>query len=135
MLNECMQGLSVKPNGIYFDGTLGGAGHSYEILKLSSPNGKLVATDLDDYAIGRATERLKDFPNRFTLVKNNFKNFLQVKEQLGIEGFDGILLDLGVSSFQLDDKSRGFSSLAGEELLDMRMDKTNPFSAKTILNE
>ena len=135
MLNECMQGLSVKPNGIYFDGTLGGAGHSYEILKLSSPNGKLVATDLDDYAIGRATERLKDFPNRFTLVKNNFKNFLQVKEQLGIDGFDGILLDLGVSSFQLDDKSRGFSYLAGEELLDMRMDKTNPFSAKTILNE
>lgn len=135
MLNECMQGLSVKPNGTYFDGTLGGAGHSYEILKLSSPNGKLVATDLDDYAIGRATERLKDFSNRFTLVKNNFKNFLQVKEQLGIDGFDGILLDLGVSSFQLDDKSRGFSYLAGEELLDMRMDKTNPFSAKTILNE
>lgn len=135
MLNECMAGLAVKPGGVYFDGTLGGGGHSYEILKLSSPNGKLVATDLDDYAISRASQRLSDFANRFTLVKDNFKNFLSVKERTGINNFDGILLDLGVSSFQLDDKSRGFSYLSPDEYLDMRMDKTNAFSAKTVINQ
>lgn len=135
MLNECMQGLNVKPNGVYFDGTLGGGGHSHKILELSSPNGRLVATDLDDYAIMRATKKLEDFDGRFTLVKDNFKNFINVKEQLNIDGFDGILLDLGVSSFQLDDKSRGFSYLANDQLLDMRMDNSNGFSARNIVNE
>ena len=112
MLDECMQGLNVKSNGIYFDGTLGGGGHSNKILELSSPNGRLVATDLDDYAIMRASQRLEKFSGRFTLVKDNFKNFSKVKDDLNIDGFDGILLDLGVSSFQLDDKSRGFSYLS-----------------------
>lgn len=135
MLDECMQALNVKDGGIYFDGTLGGGGHSYQILKLSSPNGRLVATDLDDYAISRATERLYEFTGRFTLVKDNFKNFVNIKNQLGIDFFDGILLDLGVSSFQLDDRSRGFSYLANDEILDMRMDKSNPFSAKNVVNE
>ncbi|MBR2871780.1 MAG: 16S rRNA (cytosine(1402)-N(4))-methyltransferase RsmH [Clostridia bacterium] len=135
LLDECMQGLNVQPGGIYFDGTLGGGGHSSKILELSSPNGKLVATDLDDYAISRATERLSEYNGRFTLVKDNFKNFTSIKEQLNIDGFDGILLDLGVSSFQLDDKSRGFSYLASDELLDMRMDASNGFSARTIVNE
>lgn len=134
MLDECMQGLAVKPDGVYFDGTLGGGGHSHRILELSSPNGKLVATDLDDYALNRASDRLKEFESRFTLVKDNFKNFLEVKNNLGIDEFDGILLDLGVSSFQLDDKSRGFSYLSNEEDLDMRMDNTSGFSAKTIVN-
>lgn len=134
MKEECMQGLAVKPDGVYFDGTLGGGGHSYRILELSSPNGKLVATDLDDYALNRASDRLKEFEGRFTLVKDNFKNFLEVKNNLGIDEFDGILLDLGVSSFQLDDKSRGFSYLSNEEDLDMRMDNTSGFSAKTIVN-
>ena len=100
MFSECMQALNIESGKTYFDGTLGGGGHSYGILERSSPNGRLVATDLDDYAIGRATERLKEFEGRFTLVKDNFKNFLQVKESLGIENFDGVLLDLGVSSFQ-----------------------------------
>ena len=109
MLEECLEGLKLKSDGVYFDGTLGGAGHSYEILKRTSPNGRLVATDLDDYAINRAKDRLKEFDGRFTLVKRNFKDFSTVKEQLNIEEFDGILLDLGVSSFQLDDRSRGFS--------------------------
>lgn len=134
MLEECMSGLNVKPGGVYFDGTLGGGGHSHRILELSSPNGKLVATDLDDYALSRAKDRLKEFENRFTLVKDNFKNFLEVKNSLGIQEFDGILLDLGVSSFQLDDKSRGFSYLADDQDLDMRMDNTSGFSAKTIVN-
>ena len=135
MLSECIEGLNVKSEGIYFDGTLGGGGHSYEILRKSSPNGQLVATDLDDYAIGRATEKLGEFEGRFTLIKDNFMSFLKIKEQLNIEGFDGILLDLGVSSFQLDDRERGFSYMAPDVELDMRMDKTNPLSAKRIVNE
>ena len=135
MLSECLEGLKIKDGGIYFDGTLGGGGHSYEILKASSPSGKLVATDLDDYAISRASEKLKEFDGRFTIVKDNFKNFPAIKESLEIEGFDGILLDLGVSSFQLDDRERGFSYLADEMTLDMRMDKDNPLTAERIVNE
>lgn len=135
MLNECMDGLNIKQDGIYFDGTLGGGGHSYEILKRSAPNGQLVATDLDDYAIGRASERLKEFSGRFKLIKDNFKSFKNIKEDLGIEGFDGILLDLGVSSFQLDDRARGFSYMATDVDLDMRMDKSNPLTAMRVVNE
>ena len=130
-----MDGLKLKSGGVYFDGTLGGGGHSYEILKRTSPDGKLVATDLDDYAIGRAKNRLKEFEGRFTIVKDNFKNFRRIKENLEIDGFDGILLDLGVSSFQLDDRSRGFSYMAEDELLDMRMNQANPLTAITIINE
>ncbi len=135
MFDECMQALNIKDGGVYFDGTLGGGGHSHGILQRSAPNGKLVATDLDDYAIMRASDRLKEFGGRFTLVKDNFKNFSKIKENLGIDAFDGILLDLGVSSFQLDDRSRGFSYMATEEQLDMRMNKDNPLSAKTVVNE
>lgn len=130
-----MDGLKLKSGGVYFDGTLGGGGHSYEILKRTSPDGKLFATDLDDYAIGRAKNRLKEFDGRFTIVKDNFKNFRKIKENLEIDGFDGILLDLGVSSFQLDDRSRGFSYMAEDELLDMRMNQANPLTAITIINE
>lgn len=130
-----MDGLKLKSGGVYFDGTLGGGGHSYEILKRTSPDGKLVATDLDDYAIGRAKNRLKEFDGRFTIVKDNFKSFRKIKENLEIDGFDGILLDLGVSSFQLDDRSRGFSYMAEDELLDMRMNQENPLTAITIINE
>lgn len=134
MLNECIEGLNIKPNGVYFDGTLGGAGHSFEILKNCSPNGRLVATDLDDYALSRANVKLSEFNGRFNLVKSNFKDFRIVLDQLQIDKVDGILLDLGVSSFQLDDKSRGFSYLANDEFLDMRMDNTNGLSAKDIVN-
>lgn len=135
MFDECMDGLNIKNGGLYFDGTLGGGGHSYGILQRSAPDGKLVATDLDDYAIGRATERLKEFDGRFTLVKDNFKNFSTVKDNLGIDAFDGILLDLGVSSFQLDDRSRGFSYMATDVKLDMRMNKDNPLTAQRVVNE
>ena len=134
MLNECLDGLNLKANGVYFDGTLGGAGHSYQILKRTSPTGRLVASDLDDYAIGRAKETLKEFDGRYTLVKDNFKNFENIKNDLNIDKFDGILLDLGVSSFQLDDKARGFSYMAEDELLDMRMDNTGNKSAIDVVN-
>ena len=135
MLDECISGLNIKDNGIYFDGTLGGGGHSYQILKKSSPNGRLVATDLDDYAIGRSRQRLQEFDGRFTIVKDNFKSFVDIKNSLAIDEFDGILLDLGVSSFQLDDRQRGFSYLANDVRLDMRMDKDNPLTALKVVNE
>ncbi len=135
MLNECIEYLNVHDGGVYFDGTLGGGGHSAEILKRCSPNGRLVATDLDDYAIERATERLSEFSGRFNLIKDNFKNFKSVLENLEIDGLDGAILDLGVSSFQLDDRSRGFSYLSNDESLDMRMDRSSTLTAKRILNE
>lgn len=135
MLDECINGLNVKDGGIYFDGTLGGGGHSYEILKKSSPSGKLFATDLDDYAISRAKDRLKEFDGRYTLIKSNFKDFSKIKDEYVLDGFDGILLDLGVSSFQIDDKSRGFSYMAEDETLDMRMDSESYLKAETIVNE
>lgn len=135
MLTECIQHLNLKNGGVYFDGTLGGGGHSYQILKNSSPTGKLVATDLDDYALRRSGERLSEFNGRFNLVKDNFKNFENVLDNLGIEQLDGAILDLGVSSFQLDDRERGFSYLANDESLDMRMDRTSNLTAKKILNE
>ena len=133
MLGECIEGLNVRNGGIYFDGTLGGGGHSYEILKKSSPTGRLVATDLDLFAIGKANERLKEFADRYTIVNDNFKNIKEISDKLGIDGYDGIMLDLGVSSFQLDDKERGFSYL-GDNELDMRMDRNNPFSALDVVN-
>ncbi len=132
---ETIEGLNIKEGGIYFDGTLGGAGHSYKILKESSPNGKLIATDLDVYAIERAKVRLKEFDGRFQIINDNFKNFSDIKNRLEIDGFDGILLDLGVSSFQLDDKDRGFSYLAEDKELDMRMDRSQSLSAKEVVNE
>ena len=135
MLSECIEALQPKSDGIYFDGTLGGGGHSYNILKASTPNGKLIATDLDDYALSKAQDRLKEFEGRFTLIKDNFKNFSKIKEELGIEAFDGVILDLGVSSFQLDDRERGFSYLKNDVNLDMRMDKSSLVTAETIVNE
>ena len=135
MLKECVSALNVKSGGIYFDGTLGGGGHTRQILESSAPNGRVIATDLDDYAINRAKENLNEFGDRLTVVKSNFKNFSQVKDGLNINGFDGILLDFGVSSFQLDDRSRGFSYLADDEKLDMRMDASSPVSAETVVND
>ena len=112
LYKEVISGLNLRKNCLIVDGTLGGGGHSYEILKRSSPNGKLIATDLDDYALSRAKDRLLEFDGRFELIKSNFKNFPSIKEELCPDGFDGILLDLGVSSFQLDDRERGFSYMA-----------------------
>lgn len=135
MLNECIEGLKVKDGGIYFDGTIGGAGHSYEILKNSAPTGKLIATDLDDNAIRAATARLKEFESRFIIYKSNYKNFEEVLNSEKVDALDGVMLDFGVSSHQLDEEERGFSYMKPNAPLDMRMDNTSPLTAEIILNE
>ena len=134
MLNECMDGLNLHKNAVYFDGTLGGGGHSGEILKRTDNSVRLIATALDDDALLAATEKLKIYGDRFTAVKSNFKNFNEVLDNLGIDEIDGVLLDLGVSSYQLDNRSRGFSYM-GSAKLDMRMDKTQSYSAYDFINE
>lgn len=134
MLKECMHGLNLKPNGIYFDGTLGGGGHSFEILKQTSPNGRLIATDLDDDAIEAATKRLNEFNGRFKIYKSNYKNIDRILELEGVDKLDGILLDFGISSFQIDETSRGFSYMK-DAPLDMRMDQTQTLSAYQVVNE
>lgn len=132
MLNECIEGLNIKPDGIYVDGTLGGAGHSKEILKRLSKNGILIGIDRDEDALQAARENLKEFQN-VKFVKDNHDNIKKILDDLGIEKVDGILLDLGVSSYQLDERNRGFSYL-GENELDMRMDKSQELTAKVIVN-
>ena len=134
MREECLSALNLKSGGIYFDGTLGGAGHSYEILKRTSPSGKLIATDLDEEAIASAKKRLDEFDGRFKIFNENFKNFSEIRAREGIEGFDGILLDLGVSSYQLDNRDRGFSYMASDAKLDMRMDRSAKKSAWEVVN-
>lgn len=135
MLEECMLGLNVKSGGVYYDGTIGGAGHSYEILKRSSPDGRLIATDRDDDAIAAATERLSEFKGRFEIFKSDYKNYERVFECAGVDKVDGVLLDFGVSSYQLDSEERGFSYMKPHAPLDMRMDKSSPLTAETVLNE
>ena len=132
MLEECINGLNIKPEGIYVDGTLGGAGHSKEIAKRLSKDGLLIGIDRDEDALKAAKENLKEFQN-VKFVKDNHDNIKQILEDIGIEKVDGILLDLGVSSYQLDERNRGFSYL-GENELDMRMDKTQDLTAKTVVN-
>lgn len=132
LLDECIEGLNIKPDGIYVDGTLGGAGHSYHIAeKLTT--GRLIGIDRDPVALKAAGERLFPFADRVTLVHSNFCRMGQVLQELGISGVDGILLDLGVSSPQLDDGSRGFSYMT-DAPLDMRMDNGDALSADTVVN-
>lgn len=132
LLNECIEGLNVKPDGIYVDGTLGGAGHSKEIVKRLNEKGMLIGIDRDEEALAVAKERLKDFANT-KFVHNNHDNIKEILEELNIDGVDGILLDLGVSSYQLDERNRGFSYM-GNAVLDMRMDKSQKLDAKTVIN-
>lgn len=132
MLMECIEGLDIKPNGIYVDGTLGGAGHSREIAKRLSKDGKLIGIDRDEEALEAAKENLKDFSN-VIYVHDNHDNIKNILAELEIQKVDGILLDLGVSSYQLDERNRGFSYL-GENTLDMRMDKTQELTAKIVVN-
>ena len=132
MLKECIEGLNIKPNGIYVDGTLGGAGHSKEIVKKLSEKGLLIGIDRDEDALKAAKENLKEYDN-VKYVKDNHDNIKQILENLGIEKVDGILLDLGVSSYQLDERNRGFSYL-GENRLDMRMDKSQKLTAEEVVN-
>lgn len=135
MLEECMQGLNLKSGGIYFDGTVGGGGHSYEILKRTSPDGRLIATDLDDEAIAAATQRLKEFDGRFKIYKSDYKDFETVLGLAETPLLDGAILDFGVSSYQLDNEERGFSYMRPNAPLDMRMDATQEFTAQALINE
>lgn len=133
MLQECIEGLNIKPDGIYVDCTLGGAGHSLEILKNLSSKGRLIGIDQDEDALNAAKERLRDY-NNVTFVHDNFYNIKEILENLNIEKVDGILMDLGVSSYQLDEGERGFSYMQ-DAPLDMRMNRNSPFSAYNVVNE
>ena len=132
LLNECIENLNINPNGIYVDGTLGGAGHSLEIVKKLSQLGKLIGIDRDMDALKFAKEKLKNFSN-VQYVHGNHDDIKSILEKLGIEKVDGILLDLGMSSYQIDEQSRGFSYMADGEL-DMRMDRSQKFDARTVVN-
>ena len=132
LLNECLDGLDIKPDGIYVDGTLGGAGHSGQIVKRLT-TGRLIGIDRDPIALKEAGERLAPYGDRVTLVHSNFCEIASVLESLGIDGVDGILLDLGVSSPQLDDGARGFSYMA-DAPLDMRMNNEDPLTAYDVVN-
>ena len=133
LLDECIEGLDIKPNGIYVDGTAGGGGHSFHIASALGAEGKLIAIDRDAAAIKAAGQRLAPFGDRVTLVRNNFSEVGDVCAELGIEKIDGILMDLGVSSYQLDTPERGFSYNA-DAPLDMRMDDRNPLDAAAVVN-
>ena len=133
LLEETINGLNIKRDGIYVDGTLGGAGHSKQILKQLAPKGLLVGIDRDEEALSAAKENLKEFQN-VKYVHGNHDEIEEILENLGIEEVDGILLDLGVSSYQLDERERGFSYLGNNEL-DMRMDKTQKLTAKEVIND
>ena len=132
LLDECLEGLAIKPDGVYVDGTLGGAGHSSQIAKRLT-TGRLIGIDRDPIALQAASERLQPYRDRVTLVHSNFCEMAQVVRNLGLSGVDGILLDLGVSSPQLDDAERGFSYMA-DAPLDMRMDSQDALSAHTVVN-
>ena len=132
LLNQCINGLNIKENGIYVDGTLGGAGHSAEILKKLSPKGTLIGIDRDEEALNVVKERLKEYKN-VIYVHGNHDDIKEILTDLNISNVDGILLDLGVSSYQLDEAERGFS-YTQEAPLDMRMDKTNDLTAEYIVN-
>jgi 16S rRNA (cytosine1402-N4)-methyltransferase len=133
LLNEVIDGLNIKPDGIYVDGTLGGAGHSIEIAKRLT-SGKLIGIDQDINAINKAKEVLKDYLDKVILVHDNYANIERVLRDLNIDGVDGILLDIGVSSHQLDEDERGFSHNK-DARLDMRMDTTSDFSAWDVVNK
>ncbi|CDC31181.1 ribosomal RNA small subunit methyltransferase H [Clostridium sp. CAG:508] len=132
LLKECIQALEIKKDGIYVDGTLGGAGHSEEILKNLSENGKLIGIDRDEEALKAASKRLEKYKN-VSYVHGNHDDIRQILDELNIDKVDGILLDLGVSSYQLDERARGFSYI-GDGKLDMRMDTSSGITAKDVVN-
>lgn len=134
LLDETIDGLEIKENGIYVDGTLGGGGHSSEILRRLNGTGRLIGIDQDAEAIAAASARLAEFGDRATLVRDNYCNMANVLHSLGISGVDGIVLDLGVSSYQLDNAERGFS-YKYDTALDMRMDTRQTLSAREIVND
>lgn len=135
LLNETIENLNIRPDGIYVDGTLGGGGHSLEIAKRLGDNGRLIGIDQDEDAIAAAGERLKEYADKVTIVRNNYCNIEQELNALGITHVDGILLDLGVSSFQLDTPERGFTYRKEDAPLDMRMDRRQSLTARDIVND
>ena len=134
LLNETIENLNIRPDGIYVDGTLGRAGHSLEIARRLT-TGRLIGIDQDYDALEAAGERLRPFADRVTLVHSNYEAMVERVHELGIDKVDGILLDLGVSSFQLDTPERGFSYMVEDAPLDMRMDQDNPMTAADIVND
>lgn len=133
MLNECLEGLNIKADGTYVDGTVGGAGHSIEIVKRLSKNGRLICVDKDEDALKAAGERLAPYKNRVTFIHDDYKNLVNELDSIGVGKVDGILLDLGVSSYQLDNAERGFSYMK-DAPLDMRMDRSQRISAHEVVN-
>ena len=134
LLNEVIENLNIKPDGIYVDGTLGGAGHSSHIAEKLGVGGRLIGIDQDEDAIAAASKRLEPFGDKITIIRDNYENAVSRIKELGINGVDGILLDLGVSSFQLDNEERGFT-YRFDTPLDMRMDRRQELTAGTIVNE
>ncbi len=134
MLEECMEGLALKRGGIWYDATVGGGGHSYQILKRTGPDGQLIATDLDDEAIDAASNRLQEFEGRFRIYKSNYKEYASVFSLAEVGQVDGVLIDFGISSHQIDDADRGFSYRAADAPLDMRMNTSAYLTAEIVLN-
>lgn len=134
LLYETVDSLNIKPDGIYVDGTLGGGGHAFEVASRLGENGRLIGIDQDADAIKAATERLEPFKEKITIVRSNYRNIREVLEDLGIQKVDGIYLDLGVSSYQLDTAERGFT-YREDAPLDMRMDQRNEKTAADIVND
>ena len=133
MLDECIQGLDIKPDGIYLDCTLGGGGHSLEIVKRLTV-GRLIAVDKDEEALASAKKRLQEYEDKITYIHDDFKNVIERLDEQGVDRLDGVLIDLGVSSYQLDNRERGFSYNA-DAPLDMRMDRGQYLSAYNVVNE
>ncbi len=134
LLDECVENLHIRPDGIYVDGTLGGGGHSYEICRRLSDKGRLIGIDQDAAAIEAAGERLRDYAGKVTIIRSNYCDMKAELAKLGITSVDGVILDLGVSSYQLDDADRGFT-YREDVPLDMRMDQRQPLTARDVVNE
>lgn len=134
LLNETIENLNIKPDGIYVDGTLGGGGHAYQVASRLSEKGRLIGIDQDADAIAAAGERLKEFGDKITIIRSNYANMKEELHRIGVEKVDGIVLDLGVSSFQLDTPERGFTYRDENAPLDMGMDDRQSLTAKDIVN-
>lgn len=134
LLKETIENLNIKPDGIYVDGTLGGGGHAYEVCKRLSSKGKFIGIDQDEDAIKAATRRLMEFEDKVQIIRSNYCDMREALETVGICKVDGIVLDLGVSSYQLDDPERGFTYRVEDAPLDMRMDRRQEFTAKELVN-
>lgn len=134
LLNETIENLNIKSDGIYVDGTLGGGGHAYQVASRLSEKGRLIGIDQDADAIAAAGERLKEFGDKITIIRSNYANMKEELHRIGVEKVDGIVLDLGVSSFQLDTPERGFTYRDENAPLDMRMDDRQSLTAKDIVN-